>query len=711
MNTIRKTQNRISKNRRALLTALSLVAVLLLTSAWAIQNSDQLEVELKAAMHKELVDGDLEGAIADYKSLVSRAGTDRAIASKALLQIGKCYERLGDEEAKKAYEQLLQDYSDQKEVAAEARSRLTALEVEDREKDQGPTIQQVWSGPGVDTYGAPSPDGRYLSFVDWNISELAIRDLETGEIRQITDRGTDPYQYALSSIWSPDGNQLAYEWCEREGHPVELFIIGLDDSKPRLLYSVNDYSQWMDLLDWSPDGKQILASISEGNLALISVMDGSTKILNTIGQHGLSAKFSPDGRYVIYNVPQKTDSLERDIRVMSIDGTEDRMLVSHPADDSVLGWAPDGKFIFFLSDRTGSPCFWMIPVVEGKAQGDPQLIRAASRRTIPLGFTRDGRFFYAESGAASNIYLVKLDPQTGKIAGSPEKLISRHEGFNVSPRYSPDGKYLAYCSTRGHSIRMVKTGNTLHIVSLVTGKEREFSEQFSNLDLESIVRPRWSPDSRSILVYGYRTTGAGGIYRVNIQTGEVTSLVQPEGELGVSPASYSSDGSEIIYNRRGRQNDLVNIVSRNLNSGREKTLHSMPRSDNPTQPEISPNGQLLFMVTSGSKKERIFWVMNASGGEPRRLFELTGQELLPNRYTWAADSKHILFTRKEEGVGWQLWQLPIDGSEPQLLGLAEPSYIPELSAHPDGQSIAFSHRSPSSGAEIWVMENFLTQGR
>ena len=56
-----------------------------------------------------------------------------------------------------------------------------------------------------------------------------------------------------------------------------------------------------------------------------------------------------------------------------------------------------------------------------------------------MGFTRDGRFFYAESEAASDIYQVKLDPQTGKITGSPEKLISRYEGLNLSPSYSPDG--------------------------------------------------------------------------------------------------------------------------------------------------------------------------------------------------------------------------------------------------------------------------------
>jgi dipeptidyl aminopeptidase/acylaminoacyl peptidase len=98
--------------------------------------------------------------------------------------------------------------------------------------------------------------------------------------------------------------------------------------------------------------------------------------------------------------------------------------------------------------------------------------------------------------------------------------------------------------------------------------------------------------------------------------------------------------------------------------------------------------------------------MNAAGGEPRRVYDLTDQKGRPNRSTWAADSKHILFTRDEAGVEWQLWRLPIDGGKPTLLGLAEHFFIQGLSAHPDGKHIAFSN-GPMGGAEIWVMENFM----
>ena len=80
---------------------------------------------LQAAIKKEVVDGDLKGAIEQYKKLAQ--GRDRAVAAKALVRMGQCYEKLGDAEARKAYERVLREYADQAGAVAEARARLAAL--------------------------------------------------------------------------------------------------------------------------------------------------------------------------------------------------------------------------------------------------------------------------------------------------------------------------------------------------------------------------------------------------------------------------------------------------------------------------------------------------------------------------------------------------------------------------------------------------------
>jgi len=210
------------------------------------------------------------------------------------------------------------------------------------------------------------------------------------------------------------------------------------------------------------------------------------------------------------------------------------------------------------------------------------------------------------------------------------------------------------------------------------------------------------------VIYGYANTGAyGGIYVVNLQMDAVTEVLQSANDVRVAPAEWSSDGKSIIFFRFDKRNSSYDLVTRNLETGSEKTLCELPESANPDL-AISPDFQRLCILTRDRGK-RSFRIMNAAGGEPRKLHEFAERER-PAWFTWAADSKSILFTRKDEAAGWQLWRLSVDGGDPELLGLAESHYVAHLSAHPDGQHIVFS-RGPLGGAEIWVMENFLPANR
>lgn len=68
---------------------LALVLTVFVAASLAVgQTADRVEVLLKAAMHQELVDGDLEAAIEQYQAIVARAGGNRDVAAKALLHIG-----------------------------------------------------------------------------------------------------------------------------------------------------------------------------------------------------------------------------------------------------------------------------------------------------------------------------------------------------------------------------------------------------------------------------------------------------------------------------------------------------------------------------------------------------------------------------------------------------------------------------------------------
>ena len=90
-----------------------LLSLLLVTpSVVTAQTAGCAEVLLEAAQKKGLVSGDLNGAIRQYREIVAKYPNNRAVAAKALLHLGQCYEKLGDTESRKAYERLVRDFGD-----------------------------------------------------------------------------------------------------------------------------------------------------------------------------------------------------------------------------------------------------------------------------------------------------------------------------------------------------------------------------------------------------------------------------------------------------------------------------------------------------------------------------------------------------------------------------------------------------------------------
>ena len=192
------------------LLVVTVLAGLLATSLAIAQKDEQGEVMLQAAKQKQLVDGDLETAIQLYKNIVANYGGNRALAAKALLEMGQCYEKLGNTEATKAYERVLRDYGEQSEAAAQARARLAALAGKTASSNSQMVTRRVWAGSDVDVLGSLSPDGRYLSCVDLMTGDLALRDMATRKMRRLTNEGSST-EIRFSAI-SPDGKEVAYDW-------------------------------------------------------------------------------------------------------------------------------------------------------------------------------------------------------------------------------------------------------------------------------------------------------------------------------------------------------------------------------------------------------------------------------------------------------------------------------------------------------------------
>ncbi len=714
------------KKTNSLLVIIMTVTLVLMPADLAAQRSQSADVLLGAALHQEEVEGDYEAAIETYKKLLAEYPDNRPLAAQAQLRIGMCYEKLGQKSVKlaqDAFQKVINNYPSQSFEVRIAREKLaTLIKAQSKEPtgEEKLRLRQVWAPAHGSGMGAPSPDGRYISYVDWDTGDLAIYEIATGEKRRLTNNGSwdESDENGFMSRWSPDGKQIVYGWNNGNDY-CDLRIIGLDGSKPLILFS-NEDVKWTHVYDWSPDGKQILAYFERKNgtdwifqIVLVSTSDGSVRVIKTFDESWPENMcFSPDGSYIVYDFPQKTGSPERDIFLLSSDGIREIPLVAHPSHDELLGWAPDGKNIIFASDRNGTFSIWNIQIAEGKPQGKPELVRSSMGSIEPLGFTRGGSFYFGYLQKSNNVYIAELNPETGKILALPKRAITRFEGYNQTPIYSPDGKSLAYISRRfpltifpDYTIAKMG-GNVLCIRSLETGEEREIIP-----NLNKFCHPRWSPDGRSVIV---KAMASNGIYQIDTQTGNVTPVLHDD-NIGDGPSELSHDGKTIFYVRQDYKAKIHQILVQDLESGTEKEIY---RSDGDLHINLSPDGLWLairahFMTNYLRMSDKIpsLNVIPSAGGEPQELcrFEEGIDIGAGAGCTWTADGKYILFTMKspkKDKEKWDLYRIPAKGGKPEKLGLEMSGFLMNLSAHPDGRHIAFS-TSEKENKEFWVMENFL----
>jgi len=687
------------------------VAVSLILGSCRIfaQTAEEL---LPKGLQLEEVKGELEKAIQVYQTIVTQFSDNRPIAAKALYHIGLCYEKLGLKQAQKAFQEVIDKYPEQNEAVKLANEKLSLLlraEAVIRKEDKEFNIRKVWEGTGV-VLGPISPDGRFISYVDWETGDLGIFHIATGEMRRLTTNKSSWNEFVDISCWSPDGKQIVYNWYPENGTFYDLRVIGIDGSNPRVLFSDKNYI-YVEPCDWSPDGSKILALLKKKDrteITLISVADGSVHpvLEEPSFWHWTDLpskmKFSPDGKFIVYDIRPEGDSRNHDIFVLPVAGGHGMPLAKHPADDYLLGWTPDGKRILFASARTGTYGLWTIRISGGKSQGYPELINTDIGAIRSMGFTQEGAFYYKPpKGYGHDIYIAELDPVTGRVIAAPKKIVKQFEGINMTPDFSSCGKYLAYVSLRGPFFQRTSQtigGNVLCIRSLESGKTLEFYPELSRFGF-----PRWSPDNLSVFLpnWDYKKNQMG-IHQIDIQNGGANPIVVTEYGL-LHGHALSPDGNLIFLARSDEDRKVWKIMVKDLKSGIEKELYHVA-GEKIYSMSLSPDGQLLATLSRENtvdSNDIFIRVVTTSGGEIKELHTLKEAS---RHLTWTSDGKYILFS----SIKYGLWRISVEGGEPEKLQIEMSGEMQSLTAHPDGRRIAFSSGgSVKKTVEVWVMENFL----
>ena len=188
-----------------------------------------------------------------------------------------------------------------------------------------------------------------------------------------------------------------------------------------------------------------------------------------------------------------------------------------------LSWTPDGHDLVYSADRAGGQRLWRLAAIGG------------SPRELPIA-GHQAQYPAVAGGGTSGVFrqpvsLRGLARDTGDPeAPADEKPVLRSAGRESSPSYSPDGKRIANVSD--------STGTDEIWVSDAEGAIRvQITDHFA----ERVMRPRWSPDSKS-LIFSAATDRGQGVYSVVAEKGAKPNLLV----MGASGPNYSGDGSGSI---------------------------------------------------------------------------------------------------------------------------------------------------------------------
>lgn len=582
-----------------------------------------------------------------------------------------------------------------------------------------PTSTLVWQGDKVDIGGSVSPDGRYMSFTDWATGDLSLHDLARNASRTIVaaNNAQGRFNYAENSTISRDGRQVAYSWFDDGKDTYELWIAGLrGDAKPRQL-NIAGKHDWLQPRDWSPDGKWIAAFLYTSNdftlrLALIPVMGGDLRVLKAGQWRGdTRAFFSPDGRYLAYDLPQEFVSA-RDVWVTAVDGSSDTRVVAHRANDVAMGWSPDGRHLLFTSDRTGTMALFSLEMQSGTPRSVPRPLKPDMGFAVSMGVTSAGALFWGtQSGRrGGSIQLAEFDLESGTVTARRDVSSSPQED-NVNPSWSPDGRYLAYVSVRG------RPGEPPTIVLRTAdgGLLRDIEPKLNRAELAG-----WTPDSKALLVVGEGSSGQRGTFRLDIGSGKASFLFATPNSPTLNLPTLSMDGGTLYYwNRISGSTERV-FVARHLASGVEKEL---ARRLFLGALVLSPDGRFLATESVDPKSnERVILLVPTDGTGPRELMRVSsgvapndllrvtdrGTRLAPA--SWGSTSRSFIakLQRELEGPS-ELWEVPIDGGSARKLETPLEAHVFRFAVSPDGRRVAFriKEAEPALPQQIWKFEHFI----
>jgi TolB protein len=495
--------------------------------------------------------------------------------------------------------------------------------------------QLILEEPNGGTDSAVSPDGEWLAFSTRRSGNLDVwvANIKTGQARQITSNPATDNE----ARWSPDGKKLCFV-TQRSGSQ-DVYVVDLESGKESPI-ATQPYNE--DYPSFSQDGSEIVFTGGPRGFREVQVYNFATGKIRTVtrgfGYVG-SANFSPDGKQIVFHAyyDNNYNSGKSDVYIVPAEGgkpvnvTQEGSVWNYKPCWSFCGswitysskratpnfnlWAirPDGTDRRALTDVQGPDLRWSNWTKDGRLgwhQVNPQTgrVRAVELATgnvtelhtsdfhvRDLAPSPDGKKLLFETDF--QIYVSDARP-----GSEPQSIAS-----GVAPRWSPDGRSVAYLAERRSKIR---------VMSLDGGKER-------TLDLAPASWPEastygWSPDGKSLAVVA--ADGDKNSLVIVGPDGMRQTLVE-NAELKSSPV-WSHDGQTIFFAENhpatvGYYISTESVIDLNR--------HAANRDG---------SGTTLGFDTTPSQADRaVEFMLNDLDGNPVRLSEIATPRVL--LYFWS----------------------------------------------------------------------------
>jgi serine/threonine protein kinase len=534
---------------------------------------------------------------------------------------------------------------------------------------------QLTDQPGTEFFPSLAPDGKsfvYSSSVNGNFDLFSQRVGGKNPTLLTKDSNADDTQPSFS----PDGDRLAFH---SDRAPAGIYVMEATGENLRPVTSGGFHPSW------SPDGKEIVFSEAgfsapsvrntiPSKLWIVNVETGAKRLLTD--RDAMQPMWSPNGaRIAFWFMPPGVG--RSDIAIIGRNGGEVLVVTKDASTNWNPVWSPDGKFLYFASDRSGNMNFWRVALDEetGKVLSEPEAVVTPSKFSSHLSFSRNGnRMIYVQTNNQSNIQAAEFDVNKERVVGEPF-WITRGDRQIVRPELSADGKQFVMRVPR-------RTQDDIVILSRDGTNSRDLTN-----DKFFDRYPRWSPDGKKVAFVSDRS----GVYEIWMIDADGTNLRQAtfSGQAGTSFPLFSPDGTQLLF-RTNKLSYLLDL-SRDL---KEQTPQPLPSQEKEGDYFVawdwSPDGKKLAGTFSGKSGLGVGYF----SFETKRYEKVANYDGLP---MWLPDSNRFIFSNEGKALIANIVTKKI-----REVTSHQPEQIRSIAVSHDGHLLYYT--LSSSESDIWLLD-------